>query len=301
MADPSPDFDWDLVRSFLAVMDAGSLLGASRVHGATQPTLGRHVEALERQLGKVLFERTGRGLVPTDDARLIAAHARRMRSDADALALAVAGSAGERGGLVRVAASRVVAAHVLPGVLAELQRRLPRIDVAIVASDDTSNLLRRQADIALRHVRPEQSSLVARKLGSSMIRACASSAYLAGHGTPATVEALLRHRLVGADRDAAFHAALGAAAGALGIDVETVRLSVRSDDHATRFAAVRAGLGIGFCPSHAIDSVPDVVSVPVELDLPVLPMWLVVHREIRTAARIREVYDALGSLLPARL
>ena len=297
LEDASFDFDWDLIRSFLAVMDAGSLLAASRIRGSAQPTIGRHVEALERQLGKVLFERTGRGLTPTDDARLIASHARRMQADADALGRAVAGSASARGGLVRIAAGRVIATHVLPEIIGELQRRLPHVDIAVVASDRTSNLLRRQADIALRHVRPDQSSLVARKIGDSPVRPCASTRYLERHGTPRTATDLLHHRLIGADRERAFLDALGQVASSLDVSPESIRLAVRSDDFTTRFAAVRAGLGIGFSPSHAIDRFDEVVNVPVELPLPTLPLWLVVHREIRTVPRIRAVYDALGVLL----
>jgi len=143
-----------------------------------------------------LFERTGRGLKPSDDARLIASHARRMQSEADALGRAIVGSTGAEGGLVRIAASRVVAIHVLPDQILKIQQRLPHIDIAIVASDQTSNLLRRHADIALRHMRPEQSSLIARKLGESPIRACASVRYLERHGTPLVTPFALRSRVM---------------------------------------------------------------------------------------------------------
>lgn len=295
--DASFDFDWDLIRSFLAVMDAGSLLAASRLRGATQPTIGRHIEALEKQLGKVLFERTGRGLTPTDDARLIAADARRMQTGADALGRAVASSANARGGLVRIAASRLVATYVIPEVIVQLHRRLPHIDIAVVASDLTSNLLRRHADIAIRHVRPDQSSLIARKIGDSTIRPCASIRYLERQGTPKTLKDLLGHRLIGADREQAFQSAFEQLAHSCGVQPDSVRFAIRSDDFVTCFSAVRAGLGIGFSPSHAIDRCDDVASVPVELSLPTVPMWLVVHREIRTTPRIRDVYDSLASLL----
>jgi len=295
--DTAFEFDWDLIRSFLAVMDAGSLLGASRLRSAAQPTIGRHIESLEKQLGKVLFERTGRGLKPTDDARLIASHARRMQSEADALGRAIVGSTGTEGGLVRIAASRVVAIHVLPDQILKIQQRLPHIDIAIVASDQTSNLLRRHADIALRHMRPEQSSLIARKLGESPIQPCASIRYLERHGTPNTIQDLLGHHLIGADRERAFLNAFDQVADAHNFPRDSVRFVIRSDDFATRFAAVRAGLGIGFSPSHAIDRCSDVVALPVNLPLPVLPLWLVVHREIRTTPRIRQVYDELVKLM----
>ncbi|MEO8249410.1 MAG: LysR family transcriptional regulator [Burkholderiales bacterium] len=198
-------FDWALVRSFLAVVDTGSLLAASRRLATTQPTVGRHIEAFEAQLGKILFERTGRGMTPTADARSIAGHARAMQAGADGLAQAVTGSDRTVTGLVRVSASVTLAQHLLPAMVAQLQVEAPDIDIAIVASDEVSNLLRRDADIAIRMVRPGQSSLIARRLGEFKILPCASRHYLDRFGVPRTPTDLASHRMVGSDRDPSFH------------------------------------------------------------------------------------------------
>ncbi len=294
-------FDWDLVRSFLAVVDAGSLLAASRRLSVSQPTIGRHIEALEAQIGKVLFERTGRGLTPTADARTIAAHARTMQAGADQLARAVAGSDRAKTGLVRVTASVTVAQHLLPGMVGRLQAESPDIDIAIVASDDLSNLLARDADIAIRMVRPAQSGLVARRLGEFRILPCASLRYLDRFGTPRRPADLLAHRLVGSDLDPVFRRQMGGLATGLGIDPSSLRICVRSDSFPTQFAAIRAGLGVGFATDYMIRSHPDVASLPIDLPLPRLPVWLVVHREVRSNPRIRAVFDSLARSMKSEI
>ncbi len=152
----APDFDWALMRSFLAVLDAGSLLGAARRLKQSQPTLGRHISLLETQLGTALFERTGRGLVPAAAAQTIAAHARRMQESADALHRTLSSGSHDLSGSVRLTASQTVAAYLLPGLLPQLRAELPEIQIELVASNEVKNLLRREADIALRMVRPEQ-------------------------------------------------------------------------------------------------------------------------------------------------
>src|SRR5690242_20285833 len=164
MGDAALNFDWALVRSFLAVLEAGSVMAGARRIGAQQPTLSRHVAELESQLGVPLFERTGRGVVPTAAARAIAESARDMESGALALSRRLAGLRDATGGTVRITASSVAASHLLPPVLAALQAAEPEIQVELVASNALANLLRREADIAVRMVRPAQASLVAKKL-----------------------------------------------------------------------------------------------------------------------------------------
>jgi DNA-binding transcriptional LysR family regulator len=166
-------FDWRLVRSFLAVLDAGSLMGAARTLQARQPTLSRHVAELESQLGAPLFERTGRGVLPTAMALAIADAARQMEAGARSLSQALAGRREVRTGTVKITTSMVAATYLLPPLLTRLHIEEPGIQLELVASNQISNLLRREADIAVRMVRPTQGSLVARKLGSVGIGAYA--------------------------------------------------------------------------------------------------------------------------------
>lgn len=291
------NFDWSLVRSFLAALEHGSLLGAARALGTSQPTLGRHMAELESQLGVLLFERTGRGLLPTDAALQLAEAARAMQAGADAMARAASGGAAAVSGTVRISASQPVACHVLPPVLAQMRQVLPEVQVELVASNAVSNLLRREADIALRMVRPDQTTLVAKRIGSVGVTACAHRDYLRRRGTPRQPLDLLQHELVGNDRNSDI---VRGFAG-LGQTVTAEAFAFRTDDLIAYWQAVRAGLGIGFVATYLLREDSAVLPLLPALKLPALPMWLTVHREIRTSARIRAVYDFLAQAVPGAL
>ncbi len=290
----NPPFDWRLVQSFLAALDQGSLLGAARVLNASQPTIGRHIAELESQLGVVLFERTGRGLLPTAMALQLAESARAMEAGAHQLARSVSGAQAGVSGTVRITASQPVACILLPPVLARMREVLPEVQVELVSSNEVTNLLRREADIALRMVRPDQASLVAKRIGAVALGAYAHRDYLRKSGTPQQPLDLVQHALVGHDR--ADDILQGFAT--LGAPVERGHFAFRTDDLMAYWAAVRAGLGIGFVGSYIARTDPAVVPVLPQLRLPQLPIWLTVHREIRTNRRIRAVYDFLAADVP---
>ncbi len=288
-------FDWGLVRSFLAVLDHGSLLGAARHLKMSQPTLGRHIAELESQLGVVLFERTGRGLVPTATALQLAEAARGMEAGALLLERTLSGVQTQTNGTVRITASVPVAVTLLPPLLATMRQSLPGIAVELVSSNQVSNLLRREADIAVRMVRPDQSSLIAKKIGEVGLGAYAHRSYLARCGSLRKATDLLAHELIGSDADPAILQGFAA----MGYPVTRDAFALRSDDFIVQWQAVRAGLGIGFCADYMARSDPDVVRVlPGLLKIPPLPMWLAVHREIRSSQRIRAVFDFLAEALP---
>jgi len=290
-------FDWTLMRSFLAVLERGSLLGAARSLGSSQPTLGRHVAELERQLGVVLFERTGRGLVPTRMALSIAEHARAMAGSAEAIGRTLTGQTRQLAGAVRITASQTVAVHMLPPLLAKLREQEPAIAIEVVASNAISNLLRREADIAIRMVRPDQASLIARRIGQVEVGAYAQQDYLRRRGVPRTPADLLRHDLIGFDHDDLIIRSFLA----MGQPIERDAFGLRSDDHLVMWQALRAGLGIGFAARWLADREPSVQRVLPDLAISPLPVWLTVHREIRSSARIRAVYDFFARAIPSVL
>jgi DNA-binding transcriptional LysR family regulator len=290
-------FDWHLIRSFLAALDAGSLLGAARKLNTSQPTLGRHIAELESQLGLVLFERTGRGLIATAAALQLADSARAMEAGALQLARSVSGSQSRLSGTVRITASQPVACYVMPPILAAMRRELPDIQVELEASNTVSNLLRREADIALRMVRPEQATLVAKKIGSVCVGVYASIDYLVRRGTPLKPTDLLAHDLIGYDK---IEDILRGFRG-FGYPVSREAFALRSDDLIVQWQAVRAGLGLGFLADYMVRADPGVQRVLPAMQLPELPMWLTVHREIRTSPRIRAVFDFLAKSLPESL
>jgi DNA-binding transcriptional LysR family regulator len=291
------NFDWALMRSFLAVMDEGSLQAAARKLSSTQPTIGRHMAELEQQLGAVLFERAGTSLRPTHTATLVAEQARQMSQGADAVARAVASRSEELTGTVRVAASEVVACYAMPQLLAKLRQQAPGISIELVASNQASNLLRRDADIAVRMFRPTQTNLVAKKIAEVGVAAYAHTSYVKRRGAPATPMDLLKHELVGYDREDTI--IKGFRSYKLAIRPENFAL--RTDDHRTYFEAVRAGLGIGFLSHFTALRDKQLVHLLPELVIKPLPVWLTVHREIRHSKRIRQVYDFIADYISAEL
>jgi DNA-binding transcriptional LysR family regulator len=275
------DFDWGLIPSFLAALDHGSLLAAARATRQSQPTLGRHVAELESQLSLALFERTGRGLKPT----------------AAALARAACSAGQAIEGAVRLSASQSVACHVLPPILARMRLALPAVSVELVVSNALSNLLLREADIALRMVKPEQGAVVAQRVAHVGLCACASQAYLARRGTPQQASDLLAHDLIAGDQERDVEAGFQAH----GLPHDRLSYALRTDDLNARWAAVCAGLGLGFVPRFHLAGAPHVQAVLPALRLPEIALWLVAHRELRTSARIRAVFDFLARELPAAL
>lgn len=294
---PPQGFDWTLVRSFLAVLDAGSLMGAARRLGAQQPTLSRHVAELEAQLGTPLFERTGRGVLPTAAAQAIADAARQMEAGAEQLALRLAGRRDATRGSVRITTSQVAASYLMPPVLTALQQAEPGIQVELVASNQISNLLRREADIAVRMVRPTQGSLVARKLAELPIVACAHPSYLKRQGTPRRPQDLLQHRLIGYDRDDTIERGFAR----LGLALPREAFALRTDDQVAYGRLVASGAGIGFVASYNLAHWPGVVPLLPMLQIPPLPCWLAVHREIRGSRVVKRVFDFLAEAIPAEL
>jgi DNA-binding transcriptional LysR family regulator len=290
-------FDWTLVRSFLAVLDAGSLTAAARRSGAQQPTLSRHVAELEAQLGAPLFERTGRGVTPTGAALAIAEAARRMQDAALAVARGLASARSATRGVVRVTTSQVAAAWLLPTVLAALQRAHPEIEVELVASNELTNLLRREADIAVRMVRPVQASLIARKLGEIDIVAAAHKSYLAKAPPLHGAADLRRHRLIGYDRDDT----IIRGAAKTGLALTRADFALRTDDQVVYGRLVAEGAGIGFVARYNLRYWPGVVAVLPTLVAGALPCWLAVHREIRSNPLVRTVYDFLARAIPPAL
>lgn len=290
-------FDWHLVPTFLAAMDKGSLLGAARLLGISQPTVGRQLAELEQQLETVLFERTGRGLKPTAMALALESPARAMAAGAAALDRQRQGAQALLAGTVRITASQPVACLLLPPILTRMQDTLPSVQTELVVSNTLSNLLEREADIALRMVRPDQGSLIAKRIADVSLSACASKTYLLHHGIPRQASDLLGHRLIGHDRLPDIVKGFAA----MGYAVESDRFVLRTDDMMAYWHAVRAGLGVGFVASYVMATDSDVHAVLPELRLPSLPIWLTVHREVQTSARIRAVYDFLAQAVPTAL
>jgi DNA-binding transcriptional LysR family regulator len=296
-APTAASFDWTLVRSFLAALDQGSLLGASRVLQMSQPTVGRHIAELEAQLQAALFERTGRGLVPTALATELADAARAMEAGANAITRLASGAESELAGKVRLSASQPVACVLLPPILAQMRLAMPDITVELVVSNAVSNLLKREADIALRMVQPEQGGLIAKRVGQVTLGTYASVEYLRRRPAPKQPIDLLSHDVICGDKDDAVVRGFEA----MGYPLDPSRMALRTDDLIAYASAVKAGMGIGFLANYLARHDKELVPLLPALQLPPLPMWLVVHREIKGNPRIQAVYQYLARALADRL
>ncbi len=289
--------DWTLWRSYEAVVDEGSLSGAARRLGLSQPTLGRHVEALETTLGLTLFERTLKGLKPTEAGLRLYEPVRAAR-EALAEARAIAeGQSAELSGSVRITASDVFSHYVLPALLAPIRIAYPDVALEIVPTDSVENLLLREADIAIRMIRPTQLDLVTRHITDLALVCCAHESYLARRGRPATPADLVGHDLIGLDRSDA----IIAGARAMGLEVTRGDFVLRTDSQTLGWQLLTAGLGIGFAQENLVNSTPGMQALLPEIRIPPLEIWLTTHRELFTSRRIRAIYDALSEALSAHL
>ncbi len=289
----TPDPDWALWRSFAAVVAAGSLSAAARQIGYSQPTLGRHIETLEQQLGVLLFDRTLQGLKPTATALRLYEPVRAAEQSLAEAALVAEGSAGQLEGTVRITASTVVSHYVLPPMLRDLRQAFPAIALEIVPSDSVENLLLRESDIAVRMFRPTQLELIARKLGELPIVACAHQAYLGARGTPQSPDDLFAHDLIGFDRSDV----ILAAARGMGFDLARDNFTLRTDSQTAMWEMMKAGLGIGFAQRGLVRDTPGMREILPVIAPPPLEVWLTTHRELFLSPRIRAIYDRLAAVL----
>ena len=292
MNEPLNPFDWNHIRAFLATAEEGSLSAAARRLRLTQPTLGRQVAALEADLGLLLFERVGRSLSLTAAGAELLEEVRAMGAAADRVALVASGQSQSIEGRVAITASDAYSAYLLPEALAALRLRAPRLTIDVVATNDIQDLMRREADIAIRHVRPEQPDLIARLVREDSAHFYAARSYLDRAGRPKTPEELAGHDFVGfGDTGRMMEHLLP-----LGIPVRAANFRIGSESGLVAWELVKQGFGISpMSDSVARDQGVELV-LP-DMDPIVFPIWLTTHRELHTSRRIRLVFDLLAEFL----
>ena len=282
-------FDWNQVRAFLATAEEGSLSAAARALGLTQPTLSRQVTALEETLGVVLFERGPRAMTLTTAGREVLSHVRAMGDAATRLSLAASGQSQDVAGEVSLTSTTVFATLYLPEVLEKLRTVAPKLTVNVITSNDLKDLTRREADISIRHARPDQPDLIGKLVNETTGRLYASKAYLDLYGRPQTIEDLSQHTYIGFDTVERilpmFHS--------MGLPIDESNIRITTTSGTLIIALIRAGLGVSFLTKDMAELYPDVEEVFPDLPPVPVPVWLVTHRELRTSRRIRIVYDLL--------
>jgi DNA-binding transcriptional LysR family regulator len=285
--------DWNLARAFCVTAECGSLSAAARKLGLTQPTLSRQVAALEAMLGVMLFERLGKRLALTNAGVRLLEPARAMAAGADAMALAAAGNSQEIAGHVSISATDAVSAYLLPDMVARIRQKAPQITLGIVASNALSDLRRREADIAIRHVRPNEPDLIAKRVGEMTAHFYAGDDWLARNGTPRSIAELCKIDML------AFHPAEEYASylSVAGVNIEPDKFRVVSESAVVLWEMVRRGLGICMMVQEIASLMPGVTRLLPELQGVAVPLWLVCHSELKTSRRVRLVFDNLAEEL----
>lgn len=284
------DIGWELYRSFLGVLQEGSLSGAARALGVAQPTVGRHIAALEKALKLPLFTRSQAGLLPTEAALALRSDAEAMASTAAALQRTAASQGEGVRGTVRVTASEIIGVEVLPPILTRLRTQYPELKIELLLSNRVQDLLHREADIAVRMLRPQQELLVARRIGEVELGLHAHQSYLQQHGTPHTLADLAQHALIGFDTETPFIRSVGKSLqGVFTRD----NFALRSDSDLAHWALIQAGAGIGICQVALARRRPELVRLlPEQVALP-LETWITMHENLRHSPRCRATFDAL--------
>ena len=286
--------DWNLYRSFLGVLDGGSLSAAARNLGLSQPTVSRHIETLEEALGGApLFTRSGSGLKPTSAAQSVSPLARSMASTAEALLRTARGDAELERGVVRITASQIVGAEVLPAILRDFHEVHPAIAIELALNNVLEDLLHRDADIAVRMSPPTQEALLSRKVGVARLAFYAHRDYLARHGTPRGINDLLSHAVVGFDRSRPVMEAVKQ----LNFPISADLFALRTDSDVAQLAAVRAGFGIGVVQTRIAAREPDLIPIVHDQFGFDLPTWVVMHEGLRADRRMRLMFDHLVETL----
>ncbi len=284
------NLDWNQLKAFLETAETGSLSAAARKLGLTQPTLSRQVAAIEQRMGVTLFERVGKAMALTPTGLDLLEHARAMGAAAEALGLAATGRSQAVGGVVSVSATDAVAAIMLPPLVRQLREQEPGIAIEVIPSNALSDLLRREADIAIRHVKPEQPELIARLIREATAHFYASEDWVKANGHPRSAEDATHLPFVGSDRSGRYLGYLRMH----GLPLSEANFSCYADHTVAHWALVQQGMGIGAMMDEIALATPGVVRVLDDL-LPVrFPIWLVTHRELRTSKRIRVVFEALA-------
>ena len=283
------DIDWSLIQTFVAVAQSGSLSAAARRIKSSQPTVGRQIKALESQIGATLFHRTAQGFDLTDHGQTLLPAAQAMAEAYRGLIMATAGQDAALSGTVCITASQIVSAYHLPPIIQSIRQSEPEIQIDLIASDDSRNLLYREADIAIRMFKPTQLDLITRHLGDLELGAFATRDYLAQRGPLTNPDDMDGHDFVGLNE----HTLIIDSMRGFGIPAKRDWFSVRCDDPVTYWRLVQAGCGIGFAQRSVARQDPNIVEISTDWPMPKLPVWLTAHEAIRHTPRVKRVWDLL--------
>ncbi len=286
-------FDWNHARAFLATVEEGSLSAAARALGLTQPTLGRQVAALEAELDVVLFERVGKSLILTETGLELLEHMKKMYEAANLASLSASGQSQAIEGRVRITASDIMSAYILPTALQKIKEIAPRLQIEIVSSNQIRDLQLREADIAIRHVRPDQAELISKLVCEAEAYFYASKVYLDEAGRPQNKDDLQSHVFIGFGD----HNRMIEYLQPLGIYLKDDNFRFSSENGIVAWKMAQHDLGIIAMSKDMGPSEDSMEQVLPEMPPIKFPIWLTAHRELHNSRRIRLVFDLLSEHL----
>lgn len=284
------EIDWNQLRAFHATATTGSLSAAARQLGLTQPTMSRQIAALEAALGVELFDRVGRKLVLTLTGAELRDRIGIMADAAGSAALVASGRVAEVRGRVCISATDTYAAYILPAMVQQIRTEAPEVTVAIAASNELSDLHRREADIAIRHQPPARSGLVGEHIRDTEAHFYASAAWVKSHGLPSTPTELAGTAMIGMEDVARFASYLRD----MGIPMKAADLRLASDSSVVIWEMVRRGMGVAPMLREVAERTPDVVRLLPDMAPIIVPIWLVTHEDLKLSPRIRVVERILA-------
>lgn len=287
---------WDWIKTFVAVAEHGSVATAALHLQTNAATVSRQITALEQHFGAELFVRSRQGMQPTQSAIQFLGPAQAMAQAMLQLGVGAAALDEALQGVVRISASVSFANHVLPDMLSLLHSQQPGIRFEVIATDSYSNLVKREADIAIRLANPVQPELIARRVAYFSIGLYASTAYLARRGIPKTdITHLMQHDFL----DVAPQQPMLEGFSKMGFPQLQSRIVSLASDHTCAWHMVKAGMGIGSSFRVVAERDRDMKQVMHDVQIPPLPVWMVTHRELRLQPRLRLVYDYLAQAIGA--
>jgi len=295
-AGPSVD-DWNLLRTFIAVYESGTLTEAAQRLSSTQPNLGRHIRALEALLGEALFVRLPGRLKPTERAHGLHATLLPMKAAVQEAGRLFAEAGAQVAGTVRLAVSEVYAMHVVAPLAAQWLAEQPGLEIELSVSNRAENLLRRDADIAVRFFRPEQDDVIALHVGNTELGLYAHEAFIARHGEPTGYTLPKEAFVAGFDRETSPLAPMMKGTP----PPQPVRFRLRTDAVLARHAAVETGLGVGVYLVDVAAEQPGLRRILAERFGQPQEVWLCAHAELRRSASMRFVWNRLEQALRERL
>lgn len=283
-------FDWTQAQAFLATAETGSFSSAAKLLGTSQPTVGRHVAALEQDLGMALFDRIGTSLTLNEKGRAVLVHIKAMQDAADLVSLTAMGTDQVIAGPISITASDAFCAYLLPPIVKRIHQQYPDLQIEIIASNDVQDLRRREADIAIRNVRPHHSNLYAKRIKTTQAHLYGSTEYLDKIGRPATLRDINPEAHFIGD-------SLGRVLQMMTSMTDTItpdQFKFVGNNGIVMWEMVKQGTGLAMMFKEIAQITPNVEPILEQEICPEVEAWLVTHAELKTSAKFRTVFDLLA-------